>query len=133
MSVNLPFYNVDSDDFLGLFNNAQSLDYDSLKNINFDPSLAWDKYDASEINSNLPQHTLSCNYYHLNDLVMSDTNINVPFSLLSYNIRSVENLLESFYQDIPFMKFSFIGLCESRLDEAIVSMYKVPTWNGQAL
>ena len=75
--------------FLGLFNDAESLDYDSLKNMTFDPGLAWDKYDASEINSNLPQHTLSCDYYYLNDLVMSETNINVPFSLLSYNIVSV--------------------------------------------
>ena len=86
MSEFLSFYNVDSDEFLGLFYDAQSLDCDSLKKMTFDPGLAWDKHDASGINSNLPQHTLSCDYYNLDDLVMSDSNINVPFSLLSYNI-----------------------------------------------
>ena len=62
MTENLPFYNVDSDDFLGLFHDAESLYYDSLKNKTFDPSLAWNKYVASEINSNLSHHTFSCDY-----------------------------------------------------------------------
>ena len=102
----------------------------SLRSIN---SMIFNKFNFSD--DYIPHdNTLNepvCDYYFCDSTFNFDVSKN-SLKLLAYNISSIPMNLHTFcdqFLDQSNLKFDVIGFCETRLNDTISSLYKIPTYN----
>ena len=126
-----PFSCIDDNDFEKLVNDfgpEDNFSLDILNNLEFIPTTP---VDPLAITNTYEQSLfVSSKYTFLEDLKGVNTEKN--FNILNFNIRSVPANLQLFldvcFHEIP-AKIDVLTLCESRLDDSIANLYKIPGYN----
>ena len=131
MNDSLPFFHLTSQEINDLLLNEFLPEYQTYEHICFNRNVSYDKYDIVEFPSYLSiGENVECNYLDTSDLKdILNTNGTSIFSLISLNIRSIPKNLDEFFTDFHSCNFDVIGLCETRLSEAIYPLYKLPGYD----
>ena len=126
-----PFNCINDDDFeklVGDFGSQANFSVELLNNLEFNPTTTVDPLVIT--NTYEQSLLLSSKYVFLENLI--EVNTEKMFNILNFNIRSIPANLQSFldvcFYEIP-IKIDVLTLCESRLDDSIANLYKIPGYN----
>ena len=126
----LPFSCIDDNDFEKIINDfgpQANFSVELLNNLEFIPTTSVDPTNTNTYEQSL---FVSSKYTFLENL--KEVNKGNVFNILNFNIRSVPKNLQLFldvcFHELP-TKIDVLTLCESRLDDSIANLYKIPGYN----
>ena len=132
-SYTFPFSQLNDAHFLEQLNNSHQYPISVLNSLTYKPlNDVSNLHSVDNFLSNNIVKELKCNYYFSEDFSMS-LNRRQVCNLLSFNISSVPRHFETFQDqclDTISMQYDVIGLCETRLNDNIASLYNLNQFNG---
>ena len=129
----LPFHNVNEVDFIHTLNSsiAQRLSLNELEQLTYVTNVNYKHSVDDSLSQNLFREP-KCHYYFCGDIIekqKSSHNLNI----LSFNINSVplhfDELRDQCLSQYN-LEFQVIGLCETRLNDSICSLYRLEGYNA---
>ena len=127
MAENFPLYSLEGEDLLLIFSDVNPGDNFHFNFIYFDQNAVYDRYDTLRNDLNLTSTIIQCDYFYFDELY-SNCASDSSLKLLSYNIRSISENLNSFINDSISLKFDIMSYFETRLTDGIAPLYRITNY-----
>lgn len=116
----LPFHNLSDVDFHNALEDSHQFPLSVINNLKFD------KFNFDDSSNDYVLREPVCDYYFCDEFIRQKVTSST-LKLLSFNIASVPLHFDAFVDqllDNSDLDFDVIGLCETRLNDGISSLYK---------